>query len=193
MNLSNSDMNDDDLAELLRAAPARSMLLLEDVDAIFVERAAVGEKKNRGGISFSGLLNALDGAAAQEGCVIVLTTNHKDRLDEALIRPGRCDVHVNIEKASKDQSKRMFWRFFAKEPEIKACVNGVITTVEPHRLATGDRVMCKASDSHLIVNGKPVEKLSTFFVRHLGSDRLSLFTSLHLSTACNHGPHAIRG
>ncbi|CAK0855795.1 unnamed protein product [Prorocentrum cordatum] len=97
MNLSNKDMNDDDLAELLRAAPPRSMLLLEDVDAIFVERAANSTKKEQGGgISFSGLLNALDGAAAQEGCVIVMTTNHKDRLDEALIRPGRCDVHVHI-------------------------------------------------------------------------------------------------
>merc|ERR1719277_1898039 len=56
MNLSNGDMNDDDLAELLRAAPPRSMLLLEDVDAIFVERASGEGKRGRGGgISFSGL------------------------------------------------------------------------------------------------------------------------------------------
>merc|ERR1719159_1388185 len=48
MNLSNSEMNDDDLAELLRNAPAKAMLLLEDVDAIFVERAA--QQKGGGGI-----------------------------------------------------------------------------------------------------------------------------------------------
>ena len=59
-----------DLAELLENAPAKSMLLLEDVDAIFVERAAAADKqggRSCGGISFSGLFNALDSAAAQEG------------------------------------------------------------------------------------------------------------------------------
>ena len=45
-------------------------LLLEDVDAIFVERHSA-DKKQGGGVSFSGLLNALDGVASQEGCVHV--------------------------------------------------------------------------------------------------------------------------
>lgn len=178
MNLSNSDMNDDDLAELLRAAPAKSMLLLEDVDAIFVERAAGAEKKGRGGgISFSGLLNALDGAAAQEGCVIMMTTNHKERLDEALVRPGRCDVHVRVEKASKDQSKRMFWRFFAKEPIVKSCgAGGVITTNGPHRLVTGDCVSYKVGvGSTLIANNKAVENDTTFYVRNVDATQLSLY------------------
>merc|ERR1719174_2429601 len=97
------------------------MMLLEDVDAIFVERssAASSNNKNKGsGVSFSGLLNALDGAAAQEGCVIMLTTNHKDRLDEALIRPGRCDVHVKIDKANQVQARRMFIRFFANQGRV---------------------------------------------------------------------------
>ena len=118
VNLSNKNLNDDDLAELLRNAPARAMLLLEDVDAIFVERAAATDARG-GGVSFSGLLNALDGAASAEGCVLVMTTNHKDRLDEALIRPGRCDVHVHVQNASKDQARRMFLRFFALDVIIQ--------------------------------------------------------------------------
>ena len=51
MNLSNQELDDDDLAELLRNAPGRSMLLLEDVDAIFVERNATSDKSRRGGVS----------------------------------------------------------------------------------------------------------------------------------------------
>ncbi len=48
MNLSSKDLDDDCLAELLRAAPGRSMILLEDVDAIFVDRAAAGDRKTQG-------------------------------------------------------------------------------------------------------------------------------------------------
>ena len=40
------------------------------------------------GVTFSGLLNAIDGVAAQEGKILFVTTNHIERLDEALIRPG---------------------------------------------------------------------------------------------------------
>lgn len=38
------------------------------------------------GVTFSGLLNALDGVAATEGRVMFMTTNHIERLDAALIR-----------------------------------------------------------------------------------------------------------
>eukprot|EP00927_Polykrikos_kofoidii_P072555 TRINITY_DN68659_c0_g1_i1.p1 TRINITY_DN68659_c0_g1~~TRINITY_DN68659_c0_g1_i1.p1 ORF type:complete len:1096 (-),score=214.05 TRINITY_DN68659_c0_g1_i1:241-3453(-) len=173
MNLSNQDMNDDDLAELLRAAPVRSMLLLEDVDAIFVERRSAQEKRG-GGISFSGLLNALDGAAAQEGCIIVLTTNHKDRLDEALIRPGRCDVHVHIQKSSQDQAKRMYERFFAKQAKIKSSVASRITTTTAHSFKTGDAVLYKleSEDSALQLGGLPAKERKTYFAHVPGGQGL---------------------
>ena len=41
--------------------------MLEDVDAIFIERATGAKDKNGPQVSFSGLLNAIDGVAAQEG------------------------------------------------------------------------------------------------------------------------------
>ena len=65
---------------------------MEDVDAIFIERT--GAHKGEG-VSFSGLLNAIDGVAAQEGRIFFMTTNHIDKLDPALVRPGRCDVKVS--------------------------------------------------------------------------------------------------
>ena len=45
-----------------------------------------------------------------------MTTNHKDKLDPALLRPGRADVHVHLNNASEIQMKAMFERFF---PETK--------------------------------------------------------------------------
>lgn len=41
-----------------------------------------------------------------------MTTNHVDRLDPALIRPGRADVRQEFGPATPDQVRRMFVRFY---------------------------------------------------------------------------------
>jgi len=71
-------------------------------------------------VSFSGLLNALDGVAAQEGRIVVLTTNHRERLDAALIRPGRIDVEVELGNATASQLAGLLLRFHPEEDERAA-------------------------------------------------------------------------
>lgn len=46
----------------------------------------------------SGLLNHMDGlwSSCGEERIIIFTTNHKDRIDPALLRPGRMDMHINL-------------------------------------------------------------------------------------------------
>ncbi|KAF8634293.1 hypothetical protein AX17_004246 [Amanita inopinata Kibby_2008] len=63
-------------------------------------------------LSLSGLLNALDGVAAAEGRILFATTNHLERLDPALSRPGRMDVWVEFKNASKWQAEALFRNFF---------------------------------------------------------------------------------
>lgn len=109
LNLSNNEMNDDSLNRLLSEAPENSIILLEDVDAMFLQRDQVQKKQT---LSFSGFLNALDGVRSQEGQIMFMTTNHKERLDPALLRPGRADVHVRLDLASEKQIKELFLRFF---------------------------------------------------------------------------------
>lgn len=100
LNLAHKELTDNSLASHLRDAPENSLILLEDVDAIFTNRSdpSVSSSTNgkSEGVTFSGLLNALDGVAAQEGRIFFMTTNHIEKLDPALIRPGRCDVKVTI-------------------------------------------------------------------------------------------------
>ncbi len=112
VSLTGSQITDDDLREGLACAPERSLIVLEDIDAMFTQRTA-GEDGAK--LSFSGLLNAIDGVAAQEGRVLVMTTNHRDRLDPALIRPGRADVHVELGPVGADTAARLFLRFFPGE------------------------------------------------------------------------------
>src|SRR5206468_318214 len=53
-----------------------------------------------------------DGISATEGRVVFMTTNHRDALDQALIRPGRADVHVYIGNATAEQARQLFLRCF---------------------------------------------------------------------------------
>lgn len=116
MNLSSSGLSDDRLVGLASDIPDGAIMLIEDIDCIFQQRKKEDEKDT---VTFSGLLNAIDGIMAGEGRILFLTTNHLDKLDAALIRPGRCDVHVNIGNASPEQARRLFLRFFPNN-EIEA-------------------------------------------------------------------------
>ncbi len=89
-------MDDDTLNTMLNSAPMKSIILLEDIDAIFVERTSVQENTGRRErvVTFAGLLNELDGVRSQEGRVLIMTTNHREKLDPALLRPGRADVPI---------------------------------------------------------------------------------------------------
>lgn len=108
--LSDPDMTDNRINDLLSKVPPRSILLLEDIDCAFNFRVRSNGKE--GGLTFAGLLNALDGVATPEGWIIFMTTNHPEKLDEALIRKGRADVHEEFANASKDQARRLFERFY---------------------------------------------------------------------------------
>lgn len=115
LSLSERGLTDDRLNHLLTVAPERSIVLLEDVDACFASRTQKDERSSPGygnSISFSGLLNALDGVAASEGRILFMTTNYIERLDPALIRPGRVDVKVGLSHAEKGQIVNLFKNFY---------------------------------------------------------------------------------
>lgn len=119
LSLSNEKLNDAKLASYFRDAPENSIILLEDVDAVFVDRDVKKEKGSQGtGVSFSGLLNAIDGVASQEGRLFFMTSNYPEKLDSALVRPGRCDIKVELKRASRKQIRNLFLRFFEGESSL---------------------------------------------------------------------------
>lgn len=124
LSLSNRSLDDDSLNNLLNTAPLRSIVLLEDIDRAFT---------NDSRITMSGLLNALDGVAAQEGRLVFMTTNHVDKLDPALIRPGRCDVKMEIGLMGNQQTKEMFLKFFPNAS--KQQVEEFVRIVPPKKLS----------------------------------------------------------
>ena len=63
LSLNSEGLTDDRLELALSNVPQQAIVLLEDIDAAFTQRAAAD---GRSSVSFSGLLNAIDGVAAGE-------------------------------------------------------------------------------------------------------------------------------
>jgi mitochondrial chaperone BCS1 len=119
-------VDDGSLSTLFAELPPRCVVLLEDVDAAaatqsreirtenssHVETVST-EVKPQGKVSLSCLLNVLDGVASQEGRVLIMTTNHVERLDGALIRPGRVDKQVEFGLADKDIIAQLFCNVYS--------------------------------------------------------------------------------
>lgn len=124
LNLSDRSMSDDRLAHRLADAPENSIILLEDIDAAFVSREDSKHLeeayKGLNRLTFSGLLNAIDGVTSTEGRILFMTTNYIERLDPALIRPGRVDIIQYIGYCSQQQLKQMFSRFYPMENDARA-------------------------------------------------------------------------
>ena len=113
LNLSERGLTDDKLNHLLTIIPPRTLVLLEDIDVAFANRRTANAEGYAGAnVTFSGLLNALDGVASAEERIIFLTTNHVDRLDDALIRPGRVDLSIRLDDATRYQVERLWDRFY---------------------------------------------------------------------------------
>merc|ERR1712217_61971 len=68
-------------------------------------------------LSFSGFLNALDGLGAPDDVIFILTTNFPERLDPAVRRPGRIDLHVSFHAPSREMAAEYFSVFYPDAPE----------------------------------------------------------------------------
>jgi len=113
--LADRELEDADLRSAMCSVPQKAVVAFEDVDALFGHHRERGDGSRN--VTFSGLLNALDGVSDPRGTVIFLTTNHKGRLDPALVRAGRCDVQVELTYAVDEQLATTFTRFYKAATE----------------------------------------------------------------------------
>ena len=109
-----SCVSDYALSNLMSNLPEQSLLLVEDIDCIVKEDRKTDSDK----LSFSGLLNALDGIYAPTGRILFMTTNHLDKLDPALIRPGRVDLKIEFKNADSQMAAKMFERLMPGHEEL---------------------------------------------------------------------------
>lgn len=68
-------------------------------------------------LTLSCILNTIDGVYEQYGRILVMTTNYIERLDEALIRPGRIDVKINFSKCDNKMGHDIIEHFYDQKIE----------------------------------------------------------------------------
>lgn len=96
-----------ELRSVLLATSNRSIIVVEDIDCSLKlenreasddEGANEPSTNQTSRITLSGLLNSIDGlwSSCGDERIIVFTTNYKERLDPALLRPGRMDMHIHM-------------------------------------------------------------------------------------------------
>lgn len=110
-----AQMTDDSFRLAIGQAPPKSIIVMEDVDALFTVHR---ESSTSHSLSFSGFLNAIDGLASSDDVIFVLTTNHPERLDPALLRPGRVDVRVEFRAPNMEMAKEYFLTYYPEADEF---------------------------------------------------------------------------
>jgi len=130
LNAGDRSLSDGTLFSLVSTMRPNSLLVIEDVDAAFRGRSAkdplvatpepnhplAGQSAppppDQNGVTFSGLLNAIDGILGGDGRLLLMTSNHPEKLDPALLRPGRVDKRALLDKADGSQAVRIFATFY---------------------------------------------------------------------------------
>lgn len=108
----NSITDNNHLRALFSNLNKHSMLLIEDFDGFFNLREPV-KKDNK--ISFSTLLNCIDGAFYKEGLITIITTNKLDTIDPALKRKGRADMIVEVKQPRHEEVTSYLKVFYRKD------------------------------------------------------------------------------
>ncbi|KAG5802783.1 hypothetical protein H9Q74_013603 [Fusarium xylarioides] len=118
-----STVSDRTLEDLFTKLPPQCVVLLEDIDAAGATHSRAAESEHADeparstdteSVTLSGLLNAVDGVASQEGRLLIMTTNHIEKLDDALIRPGRIDKKVDFELVDRDLATQIYHFVFGQ-------------------------------------------------------------------------------
>ena len=129
-----------------------AILVIEDVDTILATNSrdtSVVSGDTKDGVTLGGLLNVLDGALTPNGLLTIITTNYREKLDKALIRPGRIDYELHVDYLDQQQLAGLFGLYFQDDvnqyPVPKLEDNVKITPAEITGIAKnylGDHDMC---------------------------------------------------
>jgi SpoVK/Ycf46/Vps4 family AAA+-type ATPase len=139
-----------DLRRLLIETTSKSIIVIEDIDCSLdltgdraKQRRRPGpstkaaaddaDDRPRNAVTLSGLLNFIDGLWSACGCerIVVFTTNHVDKLDPALIRRGRMDMHIEMSYCGFEAFRTLAKNYLGiDEHELFGSVEEVLREVE---------------------------------------------------------------
>lgn len=109
------------LGAAFKAGAANDLFVIEDIDTIASGLDRGAREQGRAGDASAPrpplheILNAMDGMQTPDGLKFIVTTNHLDRLDPAIVRPGRIDDVIEIGPLSIESARAMFRAFYGRD------------------------------------------------------------------------------
>jgi chaperone BCS1 len=108
------------LAGAFKTGRKDDLFVIEDIDAISgaLSRDGVAAANDEAALRASPLheiLNSMDGMLTPDGLKFIVTTNHLDRLDPAIIRPGRIDEVIEVGPLPLECARKMFRAFYGRD------------------------------------------------------------------------------
>ncbi|QGK69789.1 proteasome ATPase [Allosaccharopolyspora coralli] len=126
------------------------IVFFDEMDSIFRTRGS-GVSSDVETTIVPQLLSEIDGVEGLENVIVIGASNREDMIDPAILRPGRLDVKIKIERPDAESAKDIFSKYLTKQLPIheedlrefggdqEACVDAMIqTTVERMYSETDD-------------------------------------------------------
>jgi len=123
------DEDDDDKAVFDAIAKALSGSDNGDTDAGGLVGPKIGSSFQKDKLDLSGLLNVLDGVVDTPDRIVIMTSNHPEKLDSALIRPGRIDKKIYLGYLGAESAIRMVKHYFQLEEEVGTAMKETLRAV----------------------------------------------------------------
>ncbi|PPD44148.1 MAG: hypothetical protein CTY15_07850 [Methylocystis sp.] len=109
------------LGAAFKSGTKNDLFVIEDIDTIAGglsregKKASAMEESALRASPLHEILNSMDGMQTPDGLKFIVTTNHLDRLDPAIVRPGRIDEVVEVGPLSLESARAMFRAFYGRE------------------------------------------------------------------------------
>ncbi|CAN1313357.1 AAA-ATPase At3g50940 [Linum perenne] len=142
-----------ELRRLLTGTANRSIVVIEDIDCSV-------DLQDRGDhdclqLTLSGLLNFIDGlwSSCGDERIIIFTTNHKEKLDPALLRPGRMDMHIHMSYCNPDGFRILASNYLKVEShKLFGQIEQLIEEIEATPAEIAEELM-KGEDADAVLEG----------------------------------------
>src|ERR1700726_668399 len=116
------------------------IVFFDEMDSIFRTRGS-GVSSDVENTIVPQLLSEIDGVEGLENVIVIGASNREDMIDPAILRPGRLDVKIKIERPDAEAAKDIFSKYVLKELPLHP---DDLTEHDDSRQATADAMILRA-------------------------------------------------
>jgi proteasome-associated ATPase len=130
------------------------IVFFDEMDSIFRTRGS-GVSSDVENTIVPQLLSEIDGVEGLENVIVIGASNREDMIDPAILRPGRLDVKIKIERPDAEAAKDIFTKYVLKElplhpDDIKANDGSPQATVDAMIQRTVERMYTESEENRFL-------------------------------------------